>query len=188
MSLNDLDLIDEINAGSQAAFEQLMRRHEHFVYRIAFSFVRETEGALDISQNVFIKVHSKLDSFHGRSTFRTWLARIAQNESLTWLSSQKRHTGHLDVTEVPGPASPPAQEISLVKAERSRDLLAELHRLNPRQRQAVLLRYFENMPVREIGEVLECSEGNVKNILFRSLQKLRKHLSGPDRWNQELEA
>jgi len=61
-----------------------------------------------------------------------------------------------------------------------------VHRLNPRQRQAVLLRYFENMPIREISEVLLCSEGQVKNILFRSLQKLRNNLSGKSGWDQEL--
>jgi len=74
----------------------------------------------------------------------------------------------------------------LIRSEQSKDLLALVHRLNPRQRQAVLLRYFENMPIRDIGDVLLCSEGHVKNILFRSLQKLRQHLSGQDGWDQEL--
>jgi len=186
--LNDLDLIDEIRSGSRAAFDQLIRRHEQLVYRIAYSFTGEAEGALDISQNVFIRVHDKLDRFQGRSAFRTWLARIAHNESLSWLRSQKRHTNHSDVDDLAGPACPPVQEMALVRAERSRDLLAEVHRLNPRQRQAVLLRYFEKMPVREIGDVLECSEGQVKSILFRSLQKLRTHLSAQGGWNRELEA
>jgi RNA polymerase sigma-70 factor (ECF subfamily) len=186
--LSDQDLIAEIHGGSQAAFEQLIRRHEHLVYRIAYSYAGNSDGALDISQNVFIKVHRKLSSFGGRSSFRTWLARVAQNESLTWLERQKRHTGHLDVTEVSGPLCQPDQEVALVRAERSQNLLAEVHRLNPRQRQAVLLRYFENMPLHEIGDVLECSEGQVKNILFRSLQKLRNHLSRQGGWNQELEA
>ena len=185
MPLKDLDLIDEIRAGSQAAFDQLIRRHEQLVYRIAYSYAREAEGALDISQNVFIKIHNKLDAFHGRSTFRTWLARIAQNESLTWLRGQKRH---VEITALNAPTHQPVQEANLVRAERSRDLLAEVHRLNSRQSQAVLLRYFEKMPIREIGDVLECSEGQVKSILFRSLQKLRTHLSRQGRWDQELEA
>jgi len=188
LSLHDLDLIDEINAGSQAAFEQLIRRHEHLVFRVAFTYTREKEAALDISQNVFIKTHHKLSTFDGRSTFRTWLVRITQNESISWLRSQKRHTGHAEVTVLNAPSCPPDQELSLVRQQRSRDLLDQVHQLNPRQRQAVLLRYFEKMPVREIGDVLECSEGQVKSILFRSLQKLRKHLSGQSRWDQELES
>jgi len=184
--LNDADLIDEILDGSQAAFDVLIQRHQHLVYRIAYSYVRDAEAALDISQNVFIKVHHKLTTFHGRSSFLTWLSRIAQNESLTWVRSQQRHTGHTQIQEISGPAVAAPQEQTLIRSEQSKDLLALVHRLNPRQRQAVLLRYFENMPIRDIGDVLLCSEGHVKNILFRSLQKLRQHLSGQDGWDQEL--
>lgn len=185
MSLNDFQLVDEIRAGSQAAFDQLIRRHEQFVYRVAFAYTRDADAALDVSQNVFIKVHTHLESFHGRSSFRAWLTRIAQNESLSWVRGRK---STLEVTVLNAPSCAPVQEKDVVRAERSRDLLAEVHRLNPSQRQAVLLRYFEKMRVREISEVLECSEGQVKSLLFRSLQKLRKHLSEQGRWDRELEA
>ena len=185
MSLNDLKLVDEIRDGSQAAFDQLIRRHEQFVYRIAYSYTRDADDAMDVAQNVFIKVHANLHSFHGRSTFRAWLTRIAQNESLTWMRSRKPA---VEVTVLNAPSCEPLQEKAVVRAERSRDLLAEVHRLNPSQRQAVLLRYFEKMRIREISEVLECSEGQVKSLLFRSLQKLRKHLSEQGRWDRELEA
>ncbi|MBU8872011.1 MAG: RNA polymerase sigma factor [Gemmatimonadales bacterium] len=188
MSLNDLELIDEIRSGSRAAFDQLIRRHEKFVYRVAFSYTSDRESALDISQNVFIKVHRKLEAFHGNSTFRTWLARVAQNESLTWLRGQKRHGGQAEITALNTPACQPTQEATLLRAERSRDLIEEVHRLNPKQSRAVLLRYYEKMSVREIGDVLECSEGQVKSILFRSLQVLRTRLPRKGRWNRELEA
>ena len=76
----------------------------------------------------------------------------------------------------------------MLKREQKQLLLDEIHRLNPRQQQAVLLRYFEKMPVREIAEVLECSENQVKNILFRSLRKLRKRLPREGHWDQEMGA
>lgn len=185
MSLNDLKLVDEVRDGSQAAFDQLIRRHEQFVYRIAYSYTRDADGAMDVAQNVFIKVHANFDSFHGRSTFRAWLTRIAQNESLTWMRSRNQA---VEVTDLNAPSCEPVQEKAVIRAEQSRDLLAEVHRLNPRQRQAVLLRYFKKLRIREISEVLECSEGQVKSLLFRSLQKLRKHLSEQGRWDRELEA
>ncbi len=188
MPLNDLDLVDEIRAGSRAAFDRLIRRHEQLVYRIAYSYVGDIDCALDISQNVFIKVHRQLGSFHGRGTFRAWLSRIAQNESLNWLRARKRRDGDVELTPVNTPTIQPIQESSLLRAERSRDLRTEIHKLNPRQRQALLLRYFESMPIREIGEVLECSEGQVKSILFRGMQVLRKRLPGRGRWDQELKA
>jgi len=188
VSLNDLDLINEIRAGSQAAFDSLIRRHEHFVFRIAYSYVGDSDSALDISQNVFIKIHRNLDAFHGRSTFRTWLIRITQNESVSWLRSQKRHCDHLEINPQNEPTIQAVQEQSIVHHERKKDLLAEVHQLNPQQQRAVLLRYFEKMPVREIGEVLDCSEGQVKSLLFRGLKVLRKRLPRQGRWDQEFEA
>ena len=152
MHLSDQDLIAETRAGSYAAFDQLIRRHEKLVFRVAYSYVHQPDPAYDIAQNVFIKVHKNLDSFGGRSTFRAWLTRIAQNESLTWLRSRKRHADHVEVTEMNAPSCQPVQEATILRAERSRDLLAEVHQLNEKQRQAVLLRYFEKMPIREIGE------------------------------------
>ena len=65
-------------------------------------------------------------------------------------------------------------EAALHERERRSRLLDEMEHLNPRQRLAVTLRYFEQMPVREIAEALDCSVGNVKNLLFRSLEKLRR--------------
>ncbi|MCP4574122.1 MAG: sigma-70 family RNA polymerase sigma factor [bacterium] len=188
MPPNDSDLITEIRAGSQTAFDRLMQRHEHFVFRVAYPYVGDADSALDVCQNVFIKVHRRLDTFRGATTFRAWLARIAQNESLSWLRSRQRFSDHQDIDAVDGPASAAVQNVHLVESERQRDLRAEIDRLNPTQQQAVVLRYYEKMPLREIGETLECSEGQVKSILFRSIRKLRDNLGRKDRWDRELEA
>ncbi len=188
MRFSDNDLIEEIRGGSQSAFEQLIRRHETYVFRIGYAHARQTEGALDIVQNVFLRVYDRLGSYKGRSTFRTWLTRVAQNESLNWVRSQQRHTGHVELNPANTPVLAPVQESAVLHREQKRLLLDEIERLNPRQRQAVQMRYFEKMPVREIAEVLECSENQVKNILFRSLRKLRKRLPREGRWDQEMGA
>jgi len=188
VSLSDFELVDEIRGGSRSAFDELMRRHQRLVYSIAFSCTRDMDSALDVSQNVFLKVHRKLDSFAGRSSFRSWLSRIAHRESLNWIESQNRHGGHEDVHEARDLGYEAVQDLAMQRAERTRDLRAEVDRLHPRQREAVMLRYYEHMPIREIGEVLDCSEGQVKSLLFRGLQKLRTHLAKQPRWNQELEA
>ncbi len=82
----------------------------------------------------------------------------------------------------------PIQETDLIRAERIKDLQSEIHKLHPRQQQAMLLRYFEKMPLREISEVLECSEGQIKSLLFRGLKTLRQRLPRQGRWDQELNA
>ncbi len=186
MLASDRELIDEILGGSRSAYERLIRRHERLVYSIAYSYVREREAARDVSQNVFLKVYRKLDSFRGGSTFRTWLTRIAMNESVDWSRMQRRHTGHEELTTLNAPAIPAPQETSMLRKERRDTLLDEIHRLNPRQSRAVQLRYFEEMPIREIAGVLECSEGQARNILFRGLTVLRRRMAGSGERNQEM--
>lgn len=180
--------MDETRAGSKAAFEQLMVRHQDLVFRVGYAYARQNEAAYDICQNVFIKVYRRLDRFDGRSTFRTWLTRVARNESLDWLRRQKRHQNHEELTTENAPSYAPNQEKDLLQGETRDGLLAEIQALNPKQQQAILLRYFEKMPLREIAAVLECHENQVKNILFRGIRVLRERMPEKRKWNKELGA
>ncbi len=175
MEYTDQTLVEEIRGGSSIAFEHLMRRYERVVYRIAFSHTRNPENALDITQNVFIKVHQKLPSLRKQQHFKAWVVRITYNESLNWIRSQSRHEGHDELHESFS-TKDSDQEDRLLRREWKEKLLDEMVELNPKQRLAVALRYFESMSIREISQVLKCSEGVVKNILFRSLRKLRAQL------------
>lgn len=188
MHLNDQDLIAETRAGSYAAFDQLIRRHEKLVFRVAYSYVHQPDPAYDIAQNVFLKVFRKLGSFSGQSTFRSWLTRIAQNESVNWIRDQRRHQEHDELTPANTPSSPPVQELRLLEQERDAALREEIHQLNAKQSRAVLLRYYEKMSIREISTVLECSEGQVKSLLFRGVSALRERLPRRAAWDQEMGA
>jgi len=177
VQFSDEDLIAETRAGSHVAFEQLIRRYEKLVYRIAYSYARQPASALDISQDVFVKAFQKLEQYRGSGSFKGWLLRLAHNESANWVRGQRRYQDHDELTADNSPPSQPVQESELLAREQRRLLFAELRRLNPRQRLAVSLRYFERTPVREIAAMLECSEGVAKNILFRSLEKLRNRMA-----------
>ena len=88
VQLSDEALVDEIRARSQLAFGLLIKRYQRLVYRIGFHHVRNSEAALDVTQNVFLKAHQKLDSLKGSGAFKSWLLRIAHNESVSWLRKQ----------------------------------------------------------------------------------------------------
>lgn len=183
MERTDRALIEETLAGELSSYDELMRRYERAVYRVCLLYGGSKENALDISQNVFLKCYRSLEAFRGDSTFKTWLTRIAYNEGLNWLRTRKRKGEHEELDEhaagrFPETASLPGQERELMERERKTILFQKLDELNPRQRTAVTLRYFKQMPVREIAQVLQCSEGNVKNMLFRSVRKLRQALAG----------
>ena len=176
MDFDDRDLVREIRAGSKVAFERLMRRYGRLVYRIAYGFTGDRESAMDVAQETFLKVHTRLAEWREEGDLRNWVARIAANEGLNFRRSARRHpTCELDEAVFVRPDPP--QEEKLIARE-SRDALhRSLSALTPRQRLAVVLRYFEGRSAREIGGVLECSEGTARNILFRSLRKLQSVLS-----------
>lgn len=176
LEFTDQALAAEIRGGSCVAFEQLMRRYERLVFKVAYGYTCSRESALDVTQNVFLKVHRKLHLFRGRGSLKGWLMRITVNESLNWQRSQSRHQGHDELMDF-HLASEQGQHEQIVDRERRQMLLESLSQLNPKQRLAVVLRYFEGMPICEIADLLQCSQGVAKNILFRSLRKLRAELA-----------
>lgn len=168
----DLELIERILTGAEEEFDELMQRHEALVYRIAYSCTRSPDDALDVAQNVFLKAFQKLSSFRGESSFKSWIGRIAHNESLNWIRKHRRETL---LAELPEQAAQgrTTQERRLALREQ-RDLLeSSLERLNPRYRLTLALRYFEGLSLREIAETQDCSIGMVKITIFRSLRQLR---------------
>lgn len=185
MQFSDEALIEETRSGSKSAYGQLMERYERVVFSVAVSYARNTDDALDISQNVFLKVYQKLDLYKGQGTFKAWLVRIAHNESISWIRKLKRHQDVDELTPNLAPAVGPDQELQIVKEERWKILSGEISRLNPKQQMALTMRYFQGMPIREIAGAIECSEGNVKSLLFRGLEKLRSQLQAQRRLGHE---
>jgi RNA polymerase sigma-70 factor (ECF subfamily) len=173
----DRALIDQARAGSTGAFEEIMKRYERLVYVMCFAYAESREDALDLTQNVFVKVYDNLGSFRGSGTFKAWLVRITHNEGLNWVRGRQRRGEHDELTPANAPEVEARQEVDLMHNERWSQLRRALLQLNPRQRQAVTLRYLDGTPLREIASTLGCSEGTAKNILFRSLKELRRHLA-----------
>jgi RNA polymerase sigma-70 factor (ECF subfamily) len=176
LDFSDQELIGEIQAGSAVAFERLMSRYEKLVYKVAYGLTGHRESALDVTQNVFLKVHSRLPSYRAEGDLRNWLLRIASNEAMNWNRAQRRHRA-TELGEAGDVGLPSPQEDLFSRRERWSLLRNSLLSLNPRHRLAVVLRYIEGMPIRDIAATLECSEGVVKNILFRSLKKMRDHVT-----------
>lgn len=176
MEFSDDQLVREIRAGSSVAFENLMRRYERLVYRIAYGFTGERESALDVTQNVFLKVHSRLSTWRWGGNFRGWITRIAANEAISWNRARRRRpTADLDEDLLLDPR--PVPEALLDRRETREALAAALDALNPKQRLAVVLRYYQGMGQAEIAEALDCGEGTARTLVFRGLRKMREVLA-----------
>ena len=166
--------IEQTLANDLKSFDELMKRYQRLVYSIAFGFGKTYENAMDITQDVFLKAYKKLNTFKGKSTFKTWISRISYNESINWQKKNSKHSESTNPEDIEMNISTHStQEDDLLARENKAMLLRSLYELNTKYRLAVVLRYFENQSIKEIAASLECSEGVVKNMLFRSLQKLK---------------
>lgn len=178
MGKTDEMLIEEIRDGNQKSFDELMQKYQQPVYHIAYSYTKTSAAAMDITQNIFLKIYENLSKFRGESQFKTWLMRISYNESQNWIKKNRKHLVFEEVDNNPEQESGTmTQEDELLASENRTLLLRSLYDLNTKYRLAVILRYFENYSILDIAEALDCSEGVVKNMLFRSLEKLRSKLN-----------
>ena len=179
MPPTDEELAAAATAGDLAAFDSLMQRHEAVAYRIAYGFAGSRDGALDIVQAAFLKAFRERARFRGKSAWKTWLLRIVLNEGYDWRRGQWRREARQEpldgIAEAPAPDVDP--ESAVLRRERYARLGASLRALNRRHSLAVVLRYFDGMHIAEIAAVLGCTEVTTRNMLFRSLRRLRAELA-----------
>jgi len=172
LEFSDGQLVEEALNGSAVAFERLVQRFERLVFKVAFSCTGSRDSAMDVLQNVFLKIHCNLAAFRTEANFKNWIVRITMNESVNWLRSQKRHCADALDEAAPIP-SPPLQEGLIREHETWAIIKKSMKALKPTYAAAVALRYFEGMSVREVADALGCKEGTVKSMIFRSLQQMR---------------
>lgn len=177
MQKSDTELIEQTLNGSLEAFDQLMERYQRLVFKVAFGFGKNRQNSLDITQNAFLKAYENLSSFKGKGSFKAWIVRITYNESINWVKKSRLHDNS-DISEetLMNHYESISQEDELLARENKTQLLQSLFALNTRYRLAVVLRYFNEMPIKEISGILKCSEGVVKNMLHRSLRQLKQSL------------
>lgn len=182
----DLRNIRDYLAGNTRAFELLFDKYREKVYRVAYRFVRNKEDALEVTQDVFLRVAQGLAGFKTDSKFFTWLYRIAANRAIDVNRRMKSKPLHgLDNTILEthtrrasglGAARDPAK-IAEERDLKSR-LAAAVEKLTDKHRTVFLLHAMENLSYKEIAEVMRCSIGTVMSRLFYARKKLQDLLGG----------
>jgi RNA polymerase sigma-70 factor, ECF subfamily len=178
---SDEALCERVARRDEAAFDLLVSRYQSRAYRLAWSMLRNSEDARDVSQEAFIRLFEAAGSFGGRSKFSTWFYRILVNLCLDhkrknrwwklWARDEDDAREPL-LERQPAPVTDPVDKLSAEST--MKDLGAAVDRLAPRQRAAVLLRVQEDMATYDIARVLKCSEATVRVHLHRALATLKK--------------
>ncbi len=180
---SDEQLLRCYAAGDRRALEELFRRYRQPAYRVAYRLLGNEADALDAVQDGFVKALTHLQSFQGRSSFKTWLLRVVSNASL----DLGRQRGRRDVLRLDAAGYHDNPDKNLTTAdetarglERS-DLRARLDaalaHLSEAHRQTFVLHADAELSYREVADALGISIGTVMSRLFYARQKLREYLS-----------
>ena len=168
---------DPSGVAAARAAAVLLGRYRRPVYRWCYGYVRNREAALDLAQDVLLAAHQKLGTLRDGQRFRSWLFTIARNRCLASLRRRERWAGStVDVDELPTTAPSPEQGL-LDRLAVERLLTVLEGALDIRERQAIVLRCFERMPVDHITETL-CLENatGARGLLQTARRKLRAEL------------
>jgi len=178
-------LVRAARNGNQQAFEILVGRHQQRILALALRYTRVREDAEDIVQQSFQKVFVYLSKFEGKSSFATWLTRIAINEGLMLLR-RRRSLGEVSIDDSSGsegasfqldiPDSAPSPENKYLQREQSRIVSSAVKQLTPRTRKAIELHELGELSTEETARALGVSIGAVKARVFHGRKKLRQSL------------
>jgi RNA polymerase sigma-70 factor (ECF subfamily) len=169
--------------GDEAAFKAIYDRHFTPVFRIALRYAGSVEDAEEIAQETFVKAFRNLNRVWSRNpeSLGPWIGRICVHNSINFLRSGKRRGRGLLLPLDEMLAEPASREISpetrLLIAQTWARLDQALAKLSPQQRMIFDLRFRRHKDIKEIAELLSCSESNVKTHVMRLLAKLRRRLA-----------
>ncbi len=182
---SDEDLVGRIRAGEEDLFEVLVRRYQARVLAHVARIVGSRDDALDLSQEIFLKVFGALDRYNPAYKFSTWVFRIAGNAAIDHLRKRRPRTVPLEVQDADGRVSTfeyrshdmdPYAELRNV--ERGNAITRAIAALPAEFRELITLRHFGGLSYEQIAEVKQMPLGTVKNKLFRARAVLKDRLSG----------
>jgi RNA polymerase sigma-70 factor, ECF subfamily len=185
--MNEQEVLNLLLAGDPAAIRSLVDQYQPLVLKTARGFVRNTEDARDIAQEVFIDILTHLNRFKAQSGLSTWIYRITVNRSLNYLRSNKRRLGRLSYSDgytagdlgVTMNLSDPAQKNPselLEQKERSKILHDAISSLPEKQQVAFTLAEYDDLSYKEIAEIMQLSLSSVESLLFRARKNLQRKL------------
>lgn len=180
--LSDDDVVRKVLAGETALFEALMRRYNQRLYRVARAILRDDSEAEDVMQHAYVQAYTHLGQFAGRSSFATWLTRIAVHEALARARRRRRHVPtHLlaepgEEAMVTLKSEDPNPEQLALQGELCALLESSIEGLPVAYRSVLVLREVEGLSTAETADCLEITEDAVKTRLHRARALLREEL------------
>ncbi|MGQ9463048.1 MAG: sigma-70 family RNA polymerase sigma factor [Candidatus Fervidibacter sp.] len=192
----DERLVEAAQTGNQDAFAELVRRYQAKIYNLALRYTNDSETAMDITQDVFVRAWQMLPKFRGEANFYTWLYRITMNlcidhhrRSLVRGEPQKvsledlvverqrfeETEDEVDIWWEEAEIGEPEAEV--LRQEMRQKVWEAVQQLPPLLKQVILLREYEGLSLQEIAKIVGTNAGTIKSRLYQARQHLRKLLA-----------
>ena len=165
--------IERARQGDAASFGALVETHQQMAFRAAYLVVRDVAAAEDVAQEAFVRAYRQLHTFRAGEPFRPWLLRIVTNLALNEVRSRTRRTGLLGRIGMFAPRAAEPPDEAVAASDESSALLRAVNELPLDDRVVLYLRYFLELPEREIADTIGKPAGTVKSRLHRANGRLR---------------
>ncbi len=180
-TVSDRELVARCRAGDEAAFAELVTRHQQRALNVAYQLLRNHEDAVEVAQDAFVNIDRHMAEFRGDCEFTTWLHQIvvnlARNKLRWWQRRGQQAMVPLDDPHRPewlAAGDPP--DTLAGQTEFVERLGQELGRLPRKFREVLVLRNVEELSYEEIAVALRCSVGTVKSRIARAREELRRRM------------
>jgi len=166
----------------KAAFVELFQMYEKYLYRLCYSYVQHEQDALDLAQEVYIKIFKNISTFDSKLPFHPWFRKVAVNTCLNFKRASRVDSVSLNTADegdrtleemIPAEGN---VEDEILDAELGRLLKENIELLKPKLRMVMVLRYYEGLSYEEISVLLKEPLGTVKTDLYRAKKLLREKL------------
>ena len=173
MKHDDIHIIKEILGGKSEQFENILNRYSGQVFNLIAHIVPCKEDAEELTQDVFIKVFRLLSTFKEKSSFSTWIYRIATNTALSAARKKKHATINIeDNTHGDIPDELLDEALDNDSEEQLQRLSEAIDRLDAEERALITLYYMNERPIEEVATIMGLTQSNVKTKLYRTRKKL----------------
>jgi len=163
---------------NEKQFLEIYNEFSQLVYNLSLSYLQNIEDSEEATQDVFVKIHTKLEGFNNKSSLKTWIYRITINHCLDVIKSKNRkyrlfftrENEDYDSIDFNHPGA------KLESKEEMEKIFREINKLPEKQKTALILKTIEGIPQKEIATVMKMNEKAVESLLTRARKKLKEKL------------
>jgi RNA polymerase sigma-70 factor (ECF subfamily) len=172
----DVDVFEACRRGDRQAFQVLFETYKNRVYSFALRFFGDEARAADLTQDIFVKLYTRIEDYRGDARFETWLYRVVANACIDEQRKRSRFLPWLTDHHPSQVTGKNPQEDHVARKQISGAVQTAISKLTPTLRVPILLRYMEGLSYEEISEILKLSPGTVASRLNRAHTLLAKKL------------